>query len=193
MSRHQAALASVILATPRNVFFQRHGVVVASIFRAKEQRDGSLFGHSREMFHLVALIIELRGVSLFEFLPASGIMSEPFPQFGAGRDFLEPFIDAGFSFRQSTRPDAINQHAPTIGFGRLFVNALELNTHVPLSQHKLCLVARILRTLARRSQPTRRTGDFILKGTTEARAPDSSFTRILCREEFSHLVPQSRD
>jgi hypothetical protein len=84
---------------PFDVLFQRYGVIVLGIFRAKEQRDGAPVGRSREMFGLVALIIELRGVSLFEFLPSSGIVCEPLSQPGAGCDFLEPFIDARFSFR----------------------------------------------------------------------------------------------
>jgi hypothetical protein len=84
---------------PFDIPFQRYGVVVLGIFRAKEQRDGALVGRSREMLDLVALIIELGSVSLFEFLPSSRIVREPLSQPGAGCDFLEPFIDAGFSFR----------------------------------------------------------------------------------------------
>jgi hypothetical protein len=125
----------VILAMPRDVLFQRHRIVMLSIFRAKEQRDSSLPGCSREMFDLVALIIELRGVSLFEFLPSSRIVREPLSQPGAGCDFLEPFIDTGFS---------------------TFV----------LKRNRRRASARFILT---------RSGMF------------------LCREEFSHLVPQSRD
>jgi hypothetical protein len=114
---------------------------VFDIFRAKEQRHGSLLGRLRELLNLLALILQFRGVSLFEFFPPAWLMPEPFPQLGAGREFLKPFVDARFLFRKSARPDAVNQHPPAIGIGRFIVNAFEPNAHVPLSQHKLCSVA----------------------------------------------------
>jgi len=72
---------------------------VFGIFRAKEQCDGALLGCSRELLDVLALIIELRGVSFFELLPAIRVVSESLSQLGAGSDFFEPFIDTRFSFR----------------------------------------------------------------------------------------------
>jgi len=56
-------------------------------------------GLSPELLDVLALIIELRGVSFFELLPAIRVVSEPLSQLGAGSEFLEPFIDTRFSFR----------------------------------------------------------------------------------------------
>jgi hypothetical protein len=116
------------------VFFQSDGVIVLGIFRTKEQGDGSLPGCSIQLFDVLALIIQFRGVSLLKLLPLVRIVCEPFPQLGTRRDFLKPLIDARLLLRQSPRPQSINQYAMAVGFRWLVINTFEPNAHVLLSQ-----------------------------------------------------------
>ena len=104
------------------------------IFRTKEQGDGSLPGCSPQLFDVLALIIQFRGVSLLKLLPLVRIVCEPFPQLGTRREFLKPLIDVRFLLRQSPRPESINQYAMAVGFRWLVVNTFEPNAHVLLSQ-----------------------------------------------------------
>src|SRR2546430_4598555 len=117
------------------MLLQRHGIVVFGIFRGKEQGDGPLSGLLRELLDLLALIVQFRRVSLFEFHPPCRIMPEPFAQGSARRDSLEPSIDSRFFFPQTARPDAVNKHAPAIGLGRVVVNAFYPNAHASKSRH----------------------------------------------------------
>jgi hypothetical protein len=66
-------------------------------------------------------------VALAEFLPATRGMCKPFTQFRAGRDLLEPLIDAGLLFAEPTRPEPIHQYAGAILRRGLFLYPLELN------------------------------------------------------------------
>ncbi len=124
------------------MLLQRHGIVVLGIFRGKEQCDVPLSGFLRELLHSLTLIIQFCGVSLLEFIPPDRVMPEPFPQAGARREFLEPFINSRFFFLQPARQDAVHEHASAIGLSRLVINAFRPNAHAPLLQHKLHLVVR---------------------------------------------------
>ena len=124
------------------MLLQRHGIVVLSIFRGKEQCDCALACLACELLDPLARFIQFCGVSLLEFIPPGRVMPEPFPQAGTRREFLEPFINSRFFFLQPPRPDAVHEHALAIGFGWLIINAFEPNAHAPLSQPKLRLVVR---------------------------------------------------
>src|SRR6266571_1723291 len=106
------------------MLLQRHGVVVLSILRGKEQCDGMLSGFLRQFLDSFTLIIQFGRILLFELLPTDRIVSEPFAQPSARREILEPFADPRFRLFEPAWPDAVNEHAPAIGRGRLVVNAL---------------------------------------------------------------------
>src|SRR6266496_4333697 len=133
MFRHQAALASP-LHELLNVFLQRHGIVVFSLFRAEQTCYVPPSGLSYQCLNLLTVTVELCRVFLFELLPSARIVLEPFPQRGAGRDFPQPFINARLAFLQPSRPESIDQHAIAIGLRRLIVNAFDSNTHAWLSR-----------------------------------------------------------
>ncbi len=90
------------------MLLQRHGIVVLGIFRGKEQCDGMLSGFLREFLDSLTLIIQFRGIPLFELLPTDRIVSEPFAQLSAGRDVLEPFVDPRFRLFEPARPEPVN-------------------------------------------------------------------------------------
>ena len=49
------------------------------------------------------MLVDLHGVAAAKFLPTGGIVAEPFPQRGAGRDVLDPFINGRVCFFDPAR------------------------------------------------------------------------------------------
>src|SRR5262249_60420304 len=75
----------------------------------------------------VRMLPNLRLVTAPELLPMRGIMSEPLAQSGAGRDVFHPFIDGGFGFFHSARPQPVDQDSSAIIGRRRFIGSLELD------------------------------------------------------------------
>src|SRR5699024_484635 len=69
-------------------------------------------------------------ITLLEFRPLFRIVAEPLAQLRARRQILRPVMDARVFLLHAARPQPIQQHAPTIGIGRLFVGTLDANVHV---------------------------------------------------------------
>jgi len=63
--------------------------------------------------------VDLHSVATAKFLPARGIVAEPFPQRGAGRDVPDPLIDGSVHFpddRAATAGRSISEcHLPRRG------------------------------------------------------------------------------
>jgi hypothetical protein len=74
------------------------------------------------------MLVDLYGVAAAKFLPAGGIVAEPFPQRGAGRDVLDPLIDGSVHFPDAARPQPVDQYAGAIIGSRGLVGSLELDT-----------------------------------------------------------------
>ena len=76
------------------------------IFRAVEEgrraSDDGLFEESQ----LHGVVFQLGLVTCFEFGPLCGIVREPFAEFVAGGDFLEPQVDMGLFFGETAGPEA---------------------------------------------------------------------------------------
>jgi hypothetical protein len=66
------------LSEPLEILFQCHGIVMFSVLRAKEQCDRPLPGLLRELLDSLALIVQLRSVSLSEFGPQRWIVPKRF-------------------------------------------------------------------------------------------------------------------
>ncbi len=49
------------------------------------------------------MLVDLRGVAAPKFRPAGGIVAEPFPQRGGGRDVHDPFINGRVGFLDPAR------------------------------------------------------------------------------------------
>lgn len=74
---------------------QNDGVVVRLVMRREDQRDAASCRKCAELAKPVVMSMDLLRVAAPEFLPASGIMTEPPPQRRAGSNVLGPQIDPG--------------------------------------------------------------------------------------------------
>jgi hypothetical protein len=99
--------------------------VVLRVPSAVEQSGGAsgdgFFQESQER----AVVFQFGLISSFEFGPFDWIVSEPLPELRAGGDLFEPEVDLGPLFGQTTRPEAVDEHAGTVLLGWFFVDALE--------------------------------------------------------------------
>jgi hypothetical protein len=69
------------------------------------------FSEPAEMFRVPT---KFASIAAPEFLPASGIVTEPLSQFSAGRDILQPFIDRSGFLRHASRPKTIDQYSRAV-------------------------------------------------------------------------------
>jgi hypothetical protein len=77
--------------------------------RSKDERDRAVPCQSAKLVDKIGFSLQFGDITTAKFLPAIGSVTEPLPQFGAGRDVLRPHIDRGRRFltprghRRSTR------------------------------------------------------------------------------------------
>jgi hypothetical protein len=70
----------------------------------EHERDRAMLSERAQPTQQITMFPDLRVVTAPEFLPAVGIMAEPFPQCGTRRDVFHPFIDRSIGFSNATRP-----------------------------------------------------------------------------------------
>lgn len=73
------------------------------------------------------LLAKLEPIAFAKFVPSSRVMAEPLAKLGARRQLAQPIIESGIPLLDTARPDAIHQHAITIGQCRRVVDPLYLN------------------------------------------------------------------
>lgn len=81
------------------------GIVVDRVVRSVSKRDGTLQRQVAQSIEFVAMRPDLRGISAAKFLPTGSVVSEPFPQVNAWRQFLGPIANCriGLLRRGATR------------------------------------------------------------------------------------------
>src|SRR5581483_11429783 len=135
-----------------------------SIMCGVDERDRPIPCELTQSPELGLMPLDFRPVAPPKFRPARGVMSEPFAQFGAGRDLLHPFIDFGSRLSDSPRPQAVDEDPRSIIGGGWFVGSLQpdavsrdLSTRVfPPCVHDCAAGAAYPRSVgARRCQPRR--------------------------------------
>src|SRR3546814_15076602 len=93
--------------------------------RCIDKRDPSLSRQLSQPFQWLCRFADLLDITVVERLPTRNLMTEPFSQGRAGRNILDPFIDLGISFAETTWPQATDQSPlPTFLFVR-FVGQLD--------------------------------------------------------------------
>ena len=86
------------------------GVVVGLVMGRVDKRDGTFSRPVEQLVELIAIFPDLGRIPPAEFFPTGRIVSEPFSQFRARREFLCPMIDRSVGFSDASRPKPINQH-----------------------------------------------------------------------------------
>lgn len=81
------------------------GIVVDRVVRSVSKRDGTFQRQVAQSIEFVAMLPDLRGISAAKFLPTGSVVSEPFPQVSAWRQFLGPIVNCriGLLHRGATR------------------------------------------------------------------------------------------
>src|SRR6185437_6533060 len=93
----------------------------------ENERDRALSCQLTQPAELFGMLVDLRGVPAAKLRPTLRVVTKPFSQGCARRDILDPLIDRGVCFLDSTRPQAVDQYpGPVIGGGG-FVGAFELD------------------------------------------------------------------
>jgi hypothetical protein len=102
--------------------------VVALIFCCIEQRHGSrgcLFFQNNQLIGLRFQLVTIPGLKLG---PLRWIMAEPFAEFRAGRNLLEPDIDACPCLCKAPRPKPVHKDARSVRAAGFFIDALDFNS-----------------------------------------------------------------
>src|SRR5687768_7244039 len=114
--------------------FQSTGVVVFYVPGAEDERHVLLPSPLRDVAYVshLARLFHFGAVTLFELLPAFGVVAEPLPQLIARREILSPVRELGFILRDPPGPDAVHEDTSTVILARLLIHSLDLDVHVPL-------------------------------------------------------------
>src|SRR5690606_33010388 len=116
------------------ILLERDGVVVDVVLRAEYERDGSGAAKLDQTIEPIGVSLELRVISLAEFVPAVRRVPQPLAKLVARCGLLQPFVDRGVFLTQSARPQAIDEDAPAVRLRRRVVRALDADPG--LSSHR---------------------------------------------------------
>src|SRR5437870_1385012 len=83
------------------------GIVVGLVMCRVDERDCAFPHQAAQSVKFIAVLTDFRCVSPAKFLPASRIVSEPFPKFGAWREFLHPTVDRCVGLLDPARPKPV--------------------------------------------------------------------------------------
>ena len=109
---------------------QYEGVVAFGVLGAEEERDAApaargVSAHDGAEFFERGVRAEFRTVLRDELRPPGWVFVEPLAE-GRGRGHvLEPEVDSGLPAREAAGPESIDQHAESIAWRRVFVDALD--------------------------------------------------------------------
>ena len=110
-------------------FVKDDGLIVFFVLCAVDE-GGWAFGEGlTEKRELLVVAFELGAVAGSELGPARGVVAKPFTKVVGGSYFFQPQVDVGLLFSKASGPETIDEDAGAIGFGRFFVDALELDGH----------------------------------------------------------------
>lgn len=113
------------LAMSQQNLSQDDGIVVGLVMSRVDERDRAVSYQVAEPVELIAMRVDFRRISPTEFVPAGGIVSEPFPKLGAWREFFHPAVDAGIDLLDPARPKPVNQHPRAIVGSWALIGALQ--------------------------------------------------------------------
>jgi hypothetical protein len=101
-------------------FAQDDRVVVLFVTRAINERNRPAPRQCSQMLELIGAGAKLGAIALPKLLPATWVVSKPFPKLGARSELLYPLVDAGLRLFEAARPQPIDEDAsPVIGRGML--------------------------------------------------------------------------
>src|SRR5581483_3227370 len=114
-----------------NCLLQDDGVIVPNVLSSEDQGHrlvlrlaGQPREHARGLWSAQFFL-----VTLAELLPAGRVVAEPAPQLSAGRQLLQPRVQAQVLAPDAARPQAVDQVALAVGRRRWFVSSLEVDCH----------------------------------------------------------------
>jgi len=112
---------------PQEEVPQHNRVIVELVVSGEDQCDRATPRHGPQLVEHFRMLVHLRSVAAAKFLPAGGIVSEPFPQRGAGSEILEPLIDSRVRFRDTSGPEPIDQYTRSVACSGVVVSSLQLD------------------------------------------------------------------
>jgi hypothetical protein len=92
--------------------------------RAIDERYGRVGGPCGEISYQVSVRAKLLLVSSLELGPSGGLVREPLPELGGGRDVLHPFVDRRGRFAEPARPESVDENSLAIAPGWRLVHPL---------------------------------------------------------------------
>src|SRR5690348_5922378 len=95
------------------------------VLRALEQGDVTTSSVGRKLTNQFRILPKLGPVPLAEGVPFCRIVSEPFAQCVAGREFLHPAVDLCLIFLESPRPEPVDQYAHAVRRVRRIVDSFD--------------------------------------------------------------------
>jgi len=118
MTRHSVSTHFMQLLAQQ--FRQNDSIVMGGITRCEQKRDRPGVAQGEQLIETIGISGQFLAIGRDEGGPARRIMVKLLAQLCAGRDILEPEIDAGFGAREAARPQPIDQDPLAVGrFGRI--------------------------------------------------------------------------
>src|SRR4051794_12859889 len=111
------------------LLLERDRVVVLGVLGAEDQGDVASFGPPDQLLERARTLLEFPGVTLPELVPFLRVVPEPFPEAGARRQILEPYVDPEVVLGDAPRPDAVDQNATAVALRGRFVGAFQTDRH----------------------------------------------------------------
>ena len=106
---------------------ENDGIVVRLVVRRIDECDRTFKRQVAQPIKFLAMLLDLLGIPPAEFRPSGGIVSEPFSQLGAWRQFLRPIINCRIGLLHSARPQPINQDPRAVAVRRILLGTLQLD------------------------------------------------------------------
>jgi hypothetical protein len=92
---------------------------------SEHEGDRALPCQNPQSAELFGMLVDLRGVPTGKLRPSVGTVTEPFSQDRARCDILDPSVDRGVCFPDTTRPQPVHQYPSAISRGRALARSFE--------------------------------------------------------------------
>jgi hypothetical protein len=117
------------LSSVAQEFVKDDGLIVLFVLCAIDEGGWAFVKGLAEKRELFVVVFEFGAVAGSELGPAGRVVAKPFTKVIGGGDFFQPQVDVGLLFGEASGPEAIDEDAGAVGFGGVFVDALELDGH----------------------------------------------------------------
>src|SRR4051812_48243449 len=116
------------LPTRQQYLPEHDGVVVNLIMGRVDKRDRTFSRQVVQSFELLAMFLDLLRIASAEFFPAGWIVSEPFSQFRARREFFCPMVYRSVGLLETSRPKPIHKHPRAVVCCRALIGPLHFHS-----------------------------------------------------------------